>query len=297
MKPGYRHPSPRGAGFTLIELLTVIAIIALLAGIIFPVFAAVRENARRASCMSNMRQIQTAVKQYQLDNRSYPDFLFGPAVDAEGDPVTSGQTALRVEQVTGFLNSTDTSNAAASKIKRLYSTGLFPEYVRSVDVFQCPNNDVKATSSNATAEVDRLEYSRENAQAGITRRVFYRYDSYDANPRIENVNNTFRLVPNTFEARYSKVWTPIYQTPRQVPEPIQPVYRYQLHWTTPPDDTYLTMCSHHVSKDKIVVIWLNGQAKVLDVRKLNDVRNAGGASDFDLYRLGPGGPIRDPNDA
>jgi prepilin-type N-terminal cleavage/methylation domain-containing protein len=43
-------------GFTLIELLVVIAIIAILAAILFPVFARARENARRASCQSNLKQ-------------------------------------------------------------------------------------------------------------------------------------------------------------------------------------------------------------------------------------------------
>ena len=44
-------------GFTLIELLVVIAIIAILAAILFPVFARARENARRASCQSNLSKL------------------------------------------------------------------------------------------------------------------------------------------------------------------------------------------------------------------------------------------------
>ena len=44
-------------GFTLIELLVVISIIAMLAAILFPVFARARENARRTSCQSNLKQI------------------------------------------------------------------------------------------------------------------------------------------------------------------------------------------------------------------------------------------------
>jgi prepilin-type N-terminal cleavage/methylation domain-containing protein/prepilin-type processing-associated H-X9-DG protein len=53
--------------FTLIELLVVIAIIALLAAILFPVFARARENARRTSCLSNMKQLGLGFLQYKQD--------------------------------------------------------------------------------------------------------------------------------------------------------------------------------------------------------------------------------------
>jgi prepilin-type N-terminal cleavage/methylation domain-containing protein/prepilin-type processing-associated H-X9-DG protein len=55
-------------GFTLIELLVVIAIIALLAAILFPVFARARENARKTTCASNVKQIGLAILQYAQDN-------------------------------------------------------------------------------------------------------------------------------------------------------------------------------------------------------------------------------------
>src|SRR5687768_5842679 len=70
-------PSRRSRrGFTLIELLVVIAIIAILAAILFPVFAAAREAARKTSCLSNLKQMSLAVSMYVSDNELYPVYSY-----------------------------------------------------------------------------------------------------------------------------------------------------------------------------------------------------------------------------
>jgi prepilin-type N-terminal cleavage/methylation domain-containing protein/prepilin-type processing-associated H-X9-DG protein len=64
-KTDRRYCFPKG--FTLIELLVVVAIIGILAAILFPVFARARENARRSSCMSNMKQMGLGLMMYSQD--------------------------------------------------------------------------------------------------------------------------------------------------------------------------------------------------------------------------------------
>ncbi len=79
-----RSQAPRGA-FTLIEMLVVIGIIALLAAIMFPVFAKVREKGRQTICASNLRQMGLAFIQYTQDS--------GGRFPGSGDGYTAGTGA------------------------------------------------------------------------------------------------------------------------------------------------------------------------------------------------------------
>lgn len=106
----------RKKGFTLIELLVVIAIIAILAAILFPVFARARENARRASCQSNLKQIGLGIMQYVQD---YDEYY--PLAQA------------------GVGNTERQRNS--------WRTQVFP-YVKSTQIFECPSNQLNKTLTN-----------------------------------------------------------------------------------------------------------------------------------------------------
>lgn len=62
----------REGGFTLVELLTVIAIIALLAGLIFPAVISVQDKAKRSKAKSMIQSLSVALKMYQNDFGVYP---------------------------------------------------------------------------------------------------------------------------------------------------------------------------------------------------------------------------------
>jgi len=82
----------RKAGFTLIELMIVIAIIAILAAILFPVFNQARRKSLQASCISNLRQLTTAIRMYCEDSDgTFPKALYAdPVGSAWGDVIFQG---------------------------------------------------------------------------------------------------------------------------------------------------------------------------------------------------------------
>lgn len=70
-----RRRQAKSEGFTLIELLTVIAVIAVLTGILSVSYAGVRQRARDAQRKSDVKQIQSALELYRADNDMYPPSL------------------------------------------------------------------------------------------------------------------------------------------------------------------------------------------------------------------------------
>lgn len=96
------------SAFTLIELLVVIAIIAILAAILFPAFARARENARKASCQSNLKQIGLGIMQYGQD---YDETMVPGGIDY-GNPKWQMLVQPYVKSVQLFKCPSDSSNDA-----------------------------------------------------------------------------------------------------------------------------------------------------------------------------------------
>jgi prepilin-type N-terminal cleavage/methylation domain-containing protein len=106
-------------GFALVELLVVIAILAILAAILLPVFARARENARRASCGSNARQIALGILMYAEDyDETLPPVAYGEEDGDEEDVV------LWCEMVRPYLKNAGILRCPSDPQSQMSSYGL-----------------------------------------------------------------------------------------------------------------------------------------------------------------------------
>jgi prepilin-type N-terminal cleavage/methylation domain-containing protein/prepilin-type processing-associated H-X9-DG protein len=126
-------------GFTLIELLVVIAIIAILAAILFPTFARARENARRTSCASNLKQLGLGIVMYTQDNDGcYPKAFLSSPRPTPDDAPTNGR----------WHNTT------------LFWQNFAYPYIKNTQVFYCPStNRLNAENINYGANAGVLPIS------------------------------------------------------------------------------------------------------------------------------------------
>jgi len=262
-------------GFTLVELLTVIAIIAILAAIIFPVAGTVRENARRGRCTSNLSQIFVALETYKQDFNAYPPVLGAYARDMDGKLILNNCN-VAPDNVMPF-------NAAPKPLGN---------YIKNDEIFHCPNNPVddKRVITAAVYPVGHalagqlVRLDPTNSRNGTV--CFYRYDSYDIG----------RLPGNIYELRYTLFWSnsnlnqeenrrnggltnygdgyfdPPDTTGNNHPRPKASDTPRQLGYRRPDPTTVVTWCTYHRSyrgnqlerAKNDLVLFLNGSVKPVD---------------------------------
>ena len=157
--------------FTLIELLVVIAIIAILAAILFPVFSRARENARRTSCLSNLKQIGLGLLQYSQD---------------------FDETMTRSCYSGGGVSCDDKTrpDSAFPQVNYKWMDAVYP-YINSEQVFVCPSADKDpvgvATPASTKGSVNNYRNQQRITIAGG--QYPYRYGSYAINRGYERITD------------------------------------------------------------------------------------------------------------
>ena len=181
--------------FTLVELLTVIAVIAILAGILLPALGMVKESAKLNKALTEAKSIHMAIKSF------YNDYKYLPAKDASG----------------GKTNDVVICNAAANTAvgvpASLTADGtLHNDYLKLFDVLCC-SSTVSGTAENISDDALKFNsakkkyltpakdyYSSDASSKGYRDPwgrpyIIYLDTNYDG--KIENVNSNFKVPNNT----------------------------------------------------------------------------------------------------
>ncbi|HUW09152.1 MAG TPA: type II secretion system protein [Anaerolineae bacterium] len=144
----------RRRGFTLIELLVVIAIIGILAAMVFPVFARARESARKAVCLSNVKNIALAIQMYLADNNdTLPPGNHNLEVQDYFDVVGGGVEAGHCTEMVLLAN------------PYLRWPVILDEYIKNRDVWRCPSAKMEAPPAFIIGYPDWFHYLQANEGA------------------------------------------------------------------------------------------------------------------------------------
>ena len=138
----------KGRGFTLIELLVVIAIIGILAAMVFPVFARARESARKAVCLSNVKNIALAIQMYLADNNDTMP------------PTEHRDEVLEYFQAKGGDDYGDWCVFQSNPYLR--HPVIYDEYIKNRDVWRCPSGKVEGGASWIVPGPDWFSYLKVN---------------------------------------------------------------------------------------------------------------------------------------
>ena len=271
--------------FTLIELLTVIAIIAILAAILFPTLKMVGDRTRNTTCMSNLKSVWQALSLYKQDNGAPPSALMGYAENPDGTYNTTGAGFVNLDRILhGFLYTRARVNDP-EKFRCPFNT---PARKDQVTVAHFPPKPpqwplrrdrtgywymsdggtdlTRYCPTDAAGYIDCFRPPEVDVTSPLIGRpkYFYVWDSYDISPRLDVNGSPVRIGGQlVFDRRYSPDWTGD-SGPRDLSN--------QLKYPNPPNDkTIVTYCAWHgatARMDKLAAINFAGTARMVDAREL-----------------------------
>ena len=144
-------------GFTLIELLVVIAIIGILAAMVFPVFARARESARKAVCLSNVKNIGLAIQMYLADNNdTLPTYECRPEVLEYFDTYGGGEDNWSGDIDGHCVNGRKQCNPY------LRWPVVLDEYTKNREVWMCPSAKVTSGAGYIVPQQDYFSFWVDN---------------------------------------------------------------------------------------------------------------------------------------
>jgi prepilin-type N-terminal cleavage/methylation domain-containing protein len=288
--------------FTLIELLTVIAIIAILTAILFPVAGTVREQARASSCMSNLHQLWVSANVYRQDEGGFPPALLGYVEESDVNPAT-GQCDRTLTKRLPWTSASSCPPAYADATVRGF---LYREQIKDLNIFRCPDNQRKDKSEPVRVYFpprpsDWPTYPGTSTPYGYIGDYYaslgcptegplgtlycdpaskepiwhYAVDSYDISPAIDPATGAQILRADGsigYQIRYFTDWTGPTRSgsgPNGQVGSGQADMPYQLKYENPPDDkTLFTFCSWHQAIAKtgtVPAINMAGSAKKINI--------------------------------
>lgn len=246
----------RASGFTLVEILVVLAIIAILAALIFPAFNRAKEGSKQNNCQTNLQQIGLAVAQYRKDEGRYPSSLL--------DLLPAG---------TKFDDGSATGSTISDKTGTTYLSG-------GQSALKCPDDDTTPTvprssygSLNNSAPSNLASPVPSGTTSDLSRYVWnfwgYRADgfAYATEAESAGTNNTF-LVNSS--ATYARNLNPIKYSMANRFAPPSTIITHCIYHRVPtanglgtPGDLYSNPDDSGNARD--VILRLDGSAKSIDV--------------------------------
>lgn len=288
----------RWRAFTMVELLTVIAIIAILAAITFPVYARVKDSAFKSSDISNMNAIRVALQQYRADQGGYPPALLGYITPyqfqtgtAEVVPANLVVGALypkRIESldtlrpnyarvakdllVAGIWPAGDNRGVGTAPILDLNGDGAITpadDTAQARQAFSSDTSDASSVSYFAYDLTGAGEYAESSSPAANDAGRFWAISGYDVAP-VRLGDGT-----NAYEVHYTRFWSGYGVTTGNVEDDPR-----QLGYSEPPESTVITWNTYFRNysgtntlasgQSKDIVLFLGGSAKPVDSRLMSE---------------------------